>query len=51
MNSQATLPEEDEDSQYEAKQELFEKITSHLTVEQKKGIIPIVFGDDKETKR
>lgn len=43
--------EEDGDSHYEVKQQLFEVITTKLTIEQKKGIIPIVFQDDSGNKK
>jgi hypothetical protein len=32
----------------ERKQRLFELITEHITTEQKKGIIPIVFESNKD---
>lgn len=43
--------EADEDSQYELKQQLYEVITTKLTIEQKKGIIPIVFQEDSGNKK
>ena len=43
--------DEDEDSQFEMKQQLFEIITTRLTIEQKKGIIPIVFQNNNGNKK
>mmetsp|Transcript_8514 Transcript_8514/g.13101 ORF Transcript_8514/g.13101 Transcript_8514/m.13101 type:complete len:137 (+) Transcript_8514:1571-1981(+) len=40
--------EDDESDALERKQRLFELITEHMTTEQKKGIIPIVFESNKD---
>lgn len=51
VNSDEEEEAEDDDSQFESKQQLFEIITTRLTIEQKKGIIPIVFQDDGNKKQ
>lgn len=50
-NDASELNTEDDASQIEAKQQLFDVITKRLTMEQKKGIIPIVFQQEAQNKK